>query len=514
MTHRELPTRIALLPLLALLGCNDAGGDDETALSAGASESTSESESETGPVPESLAHDIDIDVVEINQGVATPIAVAGTWVDGAARNAPIVANRDSLLRAYWTLAPSFEPREILARLTLTSPTLSEPLVREQILAIEGEPFAGDISRSFTFDITAELMQPGLTFSLSLWEVDPTFALLPAPALPPISPRDGNPAQIGVQSEPMAIEVVIVPHEAQWAGCSTQVPIDEVLGGLEDFLYMKNPTQSVTLSVRDEPIVVTEEPPEWFTLLPAIQDARTADQAEPNVYYYGILDSCGISLGGYGGVSWNIVSDQKASAIERVSVGMHLPDDLQFTYDTFVHEIGHLQGLAHVFCPGGNAASPDPAYPYEDGVIGVWGFGVRDFKLRNPTASHDYMSYCYSGNWTSDWTWSKTFNRIRTLTSWDFESPSPDASEPGTLLFGVFGPDGARWYTQPGTLPAAKLARERVAVRSVVDGVTRDSLATWHRAPHGETEVLTVELDADARVPEWLDTPRGLLQPAL
>jgi hypothetical protein len=288
----------------------------------------------------------------------------------------------------------------------------------------------------------------------------------------------------------------------------------VLGGLEDFLFMKNPTQSVELRVRDEPIVVTEEPPEWFTLLPAIQDARVADGAAPNDYYYGILDSCGISLGGYGGVSWTIVSDMKTSDFERVAVGMHLPGDLQFTYDTFVHEMGHLQGLQHVFCPGGNAGGPDPTYPYEDGVIGVWGFGVRDFKLRNPTASHDYMTYCYAGNWTSDWTWSKNFDRIRTLTSWDFEAPAPDASTPGTLLIGTFGRGGERWYTLPGTLPDTPLAGERIAVRSVVDGVTLDRLATWHRAPHGDTEVLTVQLEADARVPQWLDTPRGVLQPRL
>lgn len=513
--HARLWLALALTPL-TLAGCGDSSSSDDeldTMASAGASETADATETETGEPPESLAHDIDISLVEINQGVSTPIALAGEWVGAADRNAPIVSGRDSLLRAHWTLAPEFEPREILARLTLEGPSLAEPLVREQVIEISAVSFAGDINRTFTFDVAAELMQPGLSFSIALWEVDPAFAALPAPApeLAPISPRDGSMAAVGVQGEPMAIEVVLVPHEAAWPNCATQAPIDELMTGLHDFLLMKNPTQTVELSVRSTPIVVTEEPAEWYELLPAIQAARVEDDAEPHVYYYGVLDSCGISLGGYGGVSWSIVSDQKTAAFERVAVGMHLPEDLQFTYDTFVHEMGHLQGLRHVFCPGGNAGDPDPAYPYEDGAIGVWGFGIRDFKLRNPTASHDYMTYCYAGNWTSDWTWSKNFDRIRTLTSWAFEAGTAEPEPAGTLLIGVLGQAGERWYTLPGTLPSHDLARARVSARSHVEGEVHESLATWHRAPHGETEIVTVEL-VDARVPERIETPRGVLFP--
>jgi hypothetical protein len=529
---RPLRPILATTLLLGAPGCgDDDDGDDESAASlgdsesstAGGSESEGESESDsesTGPAAsEWFAHDIDIDVVEINQGVAIPIAVAGAWVDEAARNAPIIANRDTLLRVFWTLGPSYEPREILARLTLQSAAFGE-IVREQILDIETGSHAGSLDRTFSFGIQAELMQPDLTFSVSLWEVDPSFAVLPAPELLPISPRDGAQAPVAVQDGPMAIEVVLVPHEAQWEGCSTQVPIDEVRDGLEDLLFMSNPTQRVELSVRPTPIIVTEQPADWYALHPGLQSARVADAADPNVYYYGLLDPCATDLEGFGGAAWGIVSDEKEADFQRIAAGLYLsnnprfPEGLQFTYYTFVHEIGHLQGLKHVFCAAGDAANTDPTYPHDDGVIGVWGFGIRDFELHNPTVSRDYMTYCYDESWVSDWTWAKTFTRIRTLTSWDVEAPSPDASEPGTLLIGMFGRGGERWYTLPGTLPAAALASERVPVRTHVDGVTIDSRATWHRAPHGDTEILTVQLDADARVPEWLDTPRGVLQPRL
>src|SRR5690606_24974838 len=87
--------------------------------------------------------------------------------------------------------------------------------------------------------------------------------------------------------------------------------------------------------------------------------------------------------------------------------------------TFVHEIGHNQGFSHIACPNANAAGPDPTYPYADGKIGVYGFGIRDFHIYTPGSAHDYMSYC-GNSWVSDWTWNKAFTRIQTLSSWDNE----------------------------------------------------------------------------------------------
>jgi hypothetical protein len=91
-------------------------------------------------------------------------------------------------------------------------------------------------------------------------------------------------------------------------------------------------------------------------------------------------------------------------------------------ETFVHEIGHTQGRAHVSCPGGDAAGPDPSYPHDDGRIGVWGFGVRDFQVRSATTYSDYMSYC-SPTWVSDWQWKATFERIAVLSSWEMADMS-------------------------------------------------------------------------------------------
>ncbi|HLT39976.1 MAG TPA: hypothetical protein VK034_27035, partial [Enhygromyxa sp.] len=136
----------------------------------------------------------------------------------------------------------------------------------------------------------------------------------------------------------------------------------------------------------------------------------------------------------------------------------------------VHEIGHNQGLSHVYCPQAatEAAGPDPNYPHEGGKIGVYGFGIRNFRLYTPTAAHDYMTYC--GNaWVSDWTWNKTYQRIKTLTSWDYEGAAPGgttARQP--LLVGTLFPDGSEdWWVLMGPAPAPDQlgSEQRIAISS-------------------------------------------------
>jgi hypothetical protein len=127
----------------------------------------------------------------------------------------------------------------------------------------------------------------------------------------------------------------------------------------------------------------------------------------------------------------------------------------------VHEVGHNEGLQHVFCPFASAASPDPTYPYQNGLLGTWGFGLISFELKAPDNHYDYMSYC-GPSWVSRWSWTKTFNRVRTLTSWDYESPEnggldfalgPTGYAERDLLTGSINADGTEfWWTSHGTLP--------------------------------------------------------------
>jgi hypothetical protein len=79
-------------------------------------------------------------------------------------------------------------------------------------------------------------------------------------------------------------------------------------------------------------------------------------------------------------------------------------------------------------------------------VGLW---IKLFQFHSPTAEYDYMTYC-GPNWVSDWGWSKTFNQIRELTSWDYEDAGQDPITEGEVLMGLLMNDGSeRWWTTPG-----------------------------------------------------------------
>ncbi len=498
---------IVTASLALLAGCEGSTSSDDEAegLAEDANESQGTDDTSESP-PESLAHDIDIALVEVNQGVATPIAVEGEWVVPEQRNAAISMGRDTLLRVHWALTPEFEPREIEARLTLEAPD-TEPVIRTQTLMIEGPPNPGSLTGTFAFELLAEDMVPGLRFSVSLWEVDPEYAALPAPSVEPISPRTGELELVGVVPDPLEIKVVIVPMQLTWQGCATIADPVPVAQHFEDMLFMKNPTQSVTLELRDTPIVVTTEPEYIADLLEPVQQLRETEAADPNTYYYGLFRPCGVLSSGPTGIAVAVAEDDPGSAWQRAAVGMQIAD-LQWSADTFVHEVGHMQGLKHVYCPGQAAGNPDPTYPYDDGQIGVWGFGVRNFSLYWPTTAHDFMTYCFDGNWASDWTWRKTFQRIRTLTSWNQQDTASQADR--TLLLGFIGDDGyERWWTTKGRISARTLERQRILPIAREGDREVALVGARTRVPDANGDLISIELP-DV-VPEQIEL--GLVDPS-
>lgn len=111
--------------------------------------------------------------------------------------------------------------------------------------------------------------------------------------------------------------------------------------------------------------------------------RTTKGTDNNVYYYGLFDSCNgcIGDGGLGGgctvgLAANITGADPSDARDRAAVGQLIGNPARP-----LCTIGHTQGRQHVYCAGAGvqAQGTDPSYPYEDGRIGVWGFGVHDSR---------------------------------------------------------------------------------------------------------------------------------------
>lgn len=460
MMRQSLLLSSFVLPL-ALFGCATPGddGDADDAVGDGdgdGSDTGSDEGQEAMWVP---ALGISIVEVEANQGTRVPIGQAnGEWVDGNGRNAFLASERDTLIRVHFTIDPGWAPHDVRARLTVTHPDLAEPIVREQdILMVEGESTPTSLMRTFFFGLVGADGEAlaGANYQVELLERD-TEQNVELPELANVTPASG-PAPIGFESSPMQLKMMLVPIHYTGDGKDLLPDLGETnLGILIDRLYEQNPVQEIIYQVRPNTVAYTQTLNSLGTLLPMMAQTKQADGAEPNVYYHAIINTgCfveGCASAGTVGIAY-LPNDSKSDSSMRVAASILF--DVDSTADTFVHEVGHNQGLSHVYCPDGESAGNDPAYPYADGKIGNWGFGIRDFSLHNPTASHDYMTYC-GNTWPSDWTFNKTFLRIRTLTSWDFEGAGANQQDEAmigeNLLVGALYPDGTEeWFTIAGAV---------------------------------------------------------------
>lgn len=471
MTRRSL----ALALVLATPACKD---DDETAADDGttgddggdddddADDDDDDDDGSTAPDPTEAdtsegtdestgaslvdvpARGIAVDVVEVNQAVTIRVGADGEGVGPADRTAPIVASRNALVRAFYTLDDDYEPRIIEGRLVLehgdgTTETLSD----EKMIADAASPAALD--GTFYWGLEAETMQPGLSFRVELYEAEPGP---PSDEPPHQLPADGSFAPVGVEASDMNMRVVIVPVEYDdGMDCQTSPDLSEsTLQLYEDLMFMMNPLDRIDIQVRD-PIQFTEPLESFQQINFVLSDLRFDDGVDANVYYYGVVDACATDVDGFGGMAYDIPSDPTSmdAAYQRAASGLSLSPD--FSAETFVHEIGHLQGRRHVTC-NGEEAGPDPSYPIEGGAVGEWGFGILDFQLRHPTVYKDYMTYCHPV-WVSTFGWNKVFDVIEALTSWRTADLPPT---PARVLSGTILPSGRElWHVVPGVVPKGR-----------------------------------------------------------
>lgn len=467
-------------------GSNDT--DPSTTSTSGVSSGLDVTGAETtgGPWQAPLARGgIGVEWVQANQGVGVDIGRDGGEVGPSDRAAPLIQNRVTLIRAFWTLPGDWQPREIEGRLIVDYPDGTSETFSDTKL-VEETSFEGDLSRCFFWGLMADQTLPGITYRVELYETSPDYDELPEPATPPILPVDGSNAFIGIEDSYQVMKTVVVPFNYDdGAGCVTQPDTSEATMKLfQDLIYMQNPIDRLDFEVREA--VDWDTPLESFVPLNSFMAGlRFEDGAPPEAYYFGLINVCAGGLGGAGGLANGIPSDpvNEGAAAQRVSSGLSL--DADWSAETFVHEVGHSQGRRHVAC-NGMEGGPNPQYPYEGGDVGEWGFGVIDFGLRHPTFYKDYMTYCHP-TWVGTWGWNKVFPTIRGLSEWDAGFPGAGAAPEGgthaapprdpyggSLLMGAIEPSGREyWITVPGSLPAQA---ERGAVHIELaspDGIVAD-----------------------------------------
>ena len=421
---------------------DDASADGSSGGTTAADDETTASEPEFEPYP---ARGIRLSEVYANQGVGVPIVRDGVWVDGTGRNAALVANRTTLIRGYWDLDPDFEPRVIMARLTISRPDGTSD-VADRTFEVTQNSIPSQIDTNMYFVVPGELLPPGVKFQIELFETEYGYEDLPESSQTVYPPQPGF---LGTEDKDLALKVVLVPvRHNQGPECPEAPEItDEEMQYLSDQLYMQNPVQRVEIE-RRAPIDYTNSLSSFGGLLGFLADLRAQDDADPAAYYYGVVVPCDGGADGVGGQAISIPDFPTTdNAWTRVAMGRWY-GSLSSTANTFVHEIGHTQGRRHVYC-NGDEGGPDPTYPYDEGDLGVWGFGILDFTLYTPTNGKDYMTYC-GNTWVSDWTWGKVLPFIEEITSWETASIAPDPAK--RVLVGLVEPatGDETWFVTEGT----------------------------------------------------------------
>ncbi len=472
--------RLCLTPaaLMALLlpACNDKDSSDDSALSGGNDE-TDGTGTDDGPAfePYPARSDIKIVAFTANQGTEIPVDINGSWVGPEGRNSPIFDGRNTLFRVYWDVdEATFVPRAFRGVLTLTYPDGTSKEFKSNQDLIDRDSRAYDLGKgAFYFGVEAEDMRAGAKYHFEMLELDEGYEGQAESELWQLPSGKENEI-VGIQSEFMQFKVVIVPvvydnQSTCMRDTSTLEP--EVWDQFRHYLFQQDPMQEEIVTIRETPIYFNYNITSLAQLFNPLTQAREEDNADPNTYYFALISPCKAGVDGAGGIAPTAsVPPVKEAAGARISVGIWLNGNA-YSYETFVHELGHNQGMQHVFCPGGNSAGNDPTFPEPNGHLRAWGFGVRDFYLHDPETNFDYMTYC-GPTWPSDWHWQHTFTQIRALSSWDLEdaqepggTDAPIGPKPKKVLMGIMLKDGTTdwWAAQDGYADAMAMPGHELEV---------------------------------------------------
>ncbi|CAA9343055.1 MAG: hypothetical protein AVDCRST_MAG68-3140, partial [uncultured Gemmatimonadetes bacterium] len=329
---------------------------------------------------------------------------------------PLVAGRDGFLRVFLRGdQPNFFTASVRVQLfrggvlqetiPLAPSADSVPTVRRE----------GDLRASFNVRIPAEMMQPGLSLVV---EADPAGAIPRKPASRARFPAVGTMA-LDVRAVPK-LWLRLIPIHQSYLGRTGRVTASNKDQFVRDLLAMYPiAAHDVDLRTAYTTTVNANTPEGWGAILNELRVLRTLDGS--GRYYYGIMDAGERpSLLGLGYLG------------HPASVGF---DVLPEAAGTLAHELGHNFNRRHTPC--GNPAGTDPAFPYADGAIGVFGYDFSSGLVKTPTADKDLMSYCRP-RWVSDYTYQAVLNFRAAGDNGTRERTADAPAEPSLLVWGRVG----------------------------------------------------------------------------
>ena len=343
--------------------------------------------------------------VSINQGVSVLVAEEAAPVND--RQAPVVANRDGMLRVFVEPQAGWEAREIIARLALDGTT------RDVQQRVTDASSAGALVSTINFRLAPGELAENATFSVELMELDPcgSYAGVANGSRYPAS----NAQSLDAEAAPGPFRIVLVPVRYQTDGSNRTPTIDgATVARFTERMYGMFPLVDLEVSTRQVPLdfdrAIGADGEGWSDLLNECLSLRANDSASSNTFYYCAVrpsddaaDFCSQGcVAGLGPVP------SAGDTFNRAAIGLLYEDGV----GTFVHEIGHTLGLSHAPCGGASGADPD--FPYTDGGIGALGFDIATQQLLD-TQHRDVMGYC-GPVWISDYHYALLHDRLVVVTA--------------------------------------------------------------------------------------------------
>jgi hypothetical protein len=436
-----------------------------------------------------LAAGVSIEGLALFQGVRVELATGGAV--SSARNAPVVASRNAIVRAY--LTATTYPRSVQGELEVRDGARVVG-VHTATVTLSAASSDANASSVLAFDVPASELTP--TSSIAVRLVDPAGES-PGGTHPARLPRDGSALPLQAQDDARGLHLVLVPFRWDSDGSQRLPDVSEAWQArVRALLTSLYPIVDLQIDVH-APVpwrggLTWGGSVDFGAINSELIDLRAADGASPRAYYYGVVAPAA-TFSAYCGRSCvtgqSYVADSPGDASFRVGSGAAF--GTENSAGTLAHEIGHQYGRYHAPC---STSGADRDYPYRGGDIGVWGLDQRTRTFLAPGETTDFMGYC-DPQWISDYTWSAIFDRTLAVSA----LPLSAAPAPALLVRLVEGRAivvGTRTLPAPHTHQTTPFAYVNAAgdtllrgdAPTVLQSHTTERLVVMPAAPEGAVRV--------------------------
>ncbi|WP_285571921.1 IPT/TIG domain-containing protein [Geothrix limicola] len=270
----------------------------------------------------------------------------------------------------------------------------------------------DFDKTWNATIPAQYMQPGVGV---LAQVNPDGSQPEVDATNNVWPYDGTPEILDVRDTQMfkltMVPLSMVVNGQTWTGdvntnnLPTWTGMFQAVWPLPDAIDIQ-----VHAPYNTQHVPLPDYSYGWMEVLAELKALRLAEVGNSR-YYYGALnawwwDNGAADRQGGGSGMADSLGVLQAMGIGHEYGGTKSP--YTWRAGTLAHELGHALSRPHTPC--GNAGSPDNSYPYDNGVIGAWGYGFgtngnedggANINIWDASKYHDIMGYC-GFEWVSDY----------------------------------------------------------------------------------------------------------------